>query len=82
MSDSVSRRGDAALSRAEREGPCDPYRLYKYTEYAEPLNITIRQAQRWLYDGTLPYVQYATGRRVRGRDLNAFVNARLVRPGE
>jgi hypothetical protein len=74
-------RGPDGLTRAEREGPFDPFQLYHFTEIAAPLNISKRQAHRRLYNGTIPYVQLnQRGRRFRGRDLNKFINSRLVTP--
>jgi excisionase family DNA binding protein len=76
----TTRLGDG-LTEAEREGPFEPFQLYLAREIAKPMGISQRQATRWLYEGRLPYVRlHGRGRRLRGRDLNKFINERLVAP--
>jgi hypothetical protein len=73
------RVADESLTEAELQGPFEPYQLYHLTEIHEGLGIRPAQARRWLYNGTLPYVKFnGNVRRLRGRDLNRFINDRVI----
>lgn len=63
--------------------PFDDAAIYKVDEEtAERMTLTFRQLQRFVYNGEISYIQYPSGRRLRGCDLNDWVQARLRTPVE
>jgi excisionase family DNA binding protein len=64
--------GDAALNMFVAD------EMYTINDVAQRLRVSLRQVQRWCYDGWIRSIRLPSGRRLLGTDLNAFINERLV----
>ena len=70
------------MTRLERHADTPPERLLKATEIAEILNISRAYAYQLMQRGEIRTVQIGAARRVRPRDLRAYIEENVYPPIE